>query len=160
MFHKTCIKLKITLHNTRAQIGHMGSPAFPLSFFTHRSSRLQIFFILDVLKDFTNVTGKHLCWSFFLIKWLQHGVFLWHLQNFKNTFFYRTPPVGASFTQDLSAVLNVAGAYLEPSQTSKMKHFVKIVYGFQLLTIFAKSTILVLLECILSLLHFPEYPQR
>ena len=33
-----------------------------------RSSRSQMFFKIDVLKNFANFTGKHLCWSLFLIK--------------------------------------------------------------------------------------------
>ena len=33
-----------------------------------RSSRSQMFFKKDVLKNFANFTGKHLCWSLFLIK--------------------------------------------------------------------------------------------
>ena len=33
-----------------------------------RSSRSQMFFKIDVLKNFENFTGKHQCWSFFLIK--------------------------------------------------------------------------------------------
>ena len=33
-----------------------------------RSSRLQIFFKIGVLKNFANFTGKHMCWSLFLKK--------------------------------------------------------------------------------------------
>ena len=33
-----------------------------------RRSRLQIFFKIGAFKNFTNFTGKHLCWSFFLKK--------------------------------------------------------------------------------------------
>ena len=33
-----------------------------------RSSRSQMFFKIDVIKNFVNFTGKHLCWSLFLIK--------------------------------------------------------------------------------------------
>ena len=72
------------------------------------SSRSQVFFKIAVLKNFSSFTGKHLCRSFHLIT-LQ----TWSLQfyrketptqvfsckiceNFKNTFFYRTPPVVAS----------------------------------------------------------------
>ena len=33
-----------------------------------RSSLSQIFFKIDVLKNFANFKGKHLCWSLFLIK--------------------------------------------------------------------------------------------
>ena len=55
------------------------------------------------LKNFAIFTGKHLCWSFFIIK-LQAfsttillerdsntaGVFLWILRNFKDNLFWRT----------------------------------------------------------------------
>ena len=34
----------------------------------YRSSRLQMFFETDVLKNFSIFTGKHLCRGFFLIK--------------------------------------------------------------------------------------------
>ena len=34
--------------------------------YTSRSSRLQMFFKIGVLKSFANFTGKHLCWSLFL----------------------------------------------------------------------------------------------
>ena len=63
----------------------------------HGDSRLQIFFKIGVLKIFAIFTGKHLCWSLFLIKRDSNtGVFPWILQIFKNSFFYRTPPVAAS----------------------------------------------------------------
>ena len=29
---------------------------------------MQMFFKIDILKNFTNFTGKNLCWSFFLTK--------------------------------------------------------------------------------------------
>ena len=60
-----------------------------------------------VLKNLANFTGKHLCWSLFLIK-LQvfrpatlskrdsHTViFLWNLQNLKNTYFEEYLPTTA-----------------------------------------------------------------
>ena len=34
----------------------------------NRTSRSQMFFKIGALKDFTNITEKHLCWSLFLIK--------------------------------------------------------------------------------------------
>ena len=34
----------------------------------HRSSHLQMFFRKDIFKNFSNFTGKHLCFSLFLIK--------------------------------------------------------------------------------------------
>ena len=66
-----------------------------------RCSRLQIFFKIGVLKNFTKFSGKHLCWSLFLIKLqafrratllkrdFQHRCFsceVW--EYFKNAFFY------------------------------------------------------------------------
>ena len=52
-----------------------------------------------VLKNFTKLTGKHLCQNLFFNKVsgvsLQHsgtGVFLWILQKFYEHLFYRTPP--------------------------------------------------------------------
>ena len=44
----------------------------------------------DVLENFALFTEKHLCWNLFLIKlqtWWSESVFLWILQNFKNTYF-------------------------------------------------------------------------
>ena len=37
---------------------------------TNRSSRLQMFFKIDVVKNFVKFTGKHLCWSLYLINLL------------------------------------------------------------------------------------------
>ena len=51
------------------------------------SSCSQMFFKIGLFKNFANFTGKHLCWSLFLIK----------LQAFRSSnLFYRTPPVAAS----------------------------------------------------------------
>ena len=50
-----------------------------------RSSRLQIFFKIGVLKDFLNFTGNHLCWSLFLTKFKagsNTGVFRRDFLNF------------------------------------------------------------------------------
>ena len=76
---------------------------------TNRSSLSQMFSKISALKNFANVIGKHQCWSIFLIKlqaWRSAtllkrdsntGVFLCEIcEIFKNTFFYRTPPVAAS----------------------------------------------------------------
>ena len=88
---------------------------------TNRSSLLQMFFKIGVLKNFSNFIGKHQCWSIFLTKlqaWRpatllkrdpNTGVFLWNLQYFKEHLFYRTPPVAASGrTQEIFVVLCVA----------------------------------------------------
>ena len=74
----------------------------------------QIFFKIGPLKNFANFTGKHLCWSPFFnivaglkrsVTFLKRdsnpGVFWEICEVFKNTFFYRTPPVAASETKDV-----------------------------------------------------------
>ena len=72
-----------------------------------KSSRLQMFFKIRSLKDFAILTWKHLCWGLFFIK-LQAfrpvsfwkisitGVSCGYCEIFKNSFFYRKPPVVAS----------------------------------------------------------------
>ena len=63
-----------------------------------KSSRSQMFFGIDVLKNFTRFTRKHLCWNLFLIK-LQtllkkesNTVFSWeYWESFKNSFFIEWP---------------------------------------------------------------------
>ena len=70
-----------------------------------RSSRLQMFYKKGVLKNFSSFTEKHLFWSLFWIELSpatllkrdsNTGVFLWILQHFKNSLFYRTLSVAAS----------------------------------------------------------------
>ena len=69
-----------------------------VNFATCKSSHLQMFFKIGVLKNFAILTPKHLCWSLFLIKLhafrpatllkrdSNKDVFLWILQNFKNSY--------------------------------------------------------------------------
>ena len=59
----------------------------------------KVFFKKGILKNFANLTGKHMCWSLFLIKLQAWGpvtllkrdsntdVFLWNYQNLTNTYF-------------------------------------------------------------------------
>ena len=75
---------------------------------TFRSSCLQIFFKICVLKNFANFTGKHPCWSHFLIKlhpWRQQATILKREQvcfpvkfttYLRTPIFSRTPPLAAS----------------------------------------------------------------
>ena len=53
-------------------------------------------FFKIVVKILENFTGKHLCWSLFLINFitsrLQHRFFLVKFAKFLGTCFYRTPP--------------------------------------------------------------------
>ena len=76
------------------------SPNLPLLFVIvfwgdkNRSSLRQMFFIVDILKNFANITEKYQCWSLFLIKsqaWRHAkllkrdsntGVLLWNSRNF------------------------------------------------------------------------------
>ena len=52
----------------------------------------QMFFKIDVLKNFANFTGKHQCWSLFLVnfikKRLQHKCFPVKYANFLRTTFF------------------------------------------------------------------------
>ena len=53
--YRTPAKLRF-LYNVNVRLNHF------------RSSLSQMFFKIGILKYFTNFTGKHLCWSLFLIK--------------------------------------------------------------------------------------------
>ena len=75
------------IHKVEAFLNYFGlkTPSFTFSernfstlklFKLYRSSRSQMLFEIDVLKNFSNFTGKHLCWSLFLIK-LQAGLQLY-----------------------------------------------------------------------------------
>ena len=55
---------------------------------TGQSNRVQIFFKIDVLKNFVIFTGKNLCWSLFLIKLNALG-----LKLYKNQTLHRCFPV-------------------------------------------------------------------
>ena len=85
-----------------------------------RSSRSQMFLKISVLKNFANLTGKHLCWSLFLIqtlldsvdsvkKRLQHRCYLVKLAKFLRWLFLLpeqlTNPVltGNNFTKNFTA---------------------------------------------------------
>ena len=66
----------------------------------HWSSRSQLFFKIGVLKNFAIFTGKHMCWSIFLIIETPTQVFSrQYCKNFKSSFFYRTHLVAASGDQ-------------------------------------------------------------
>ena len=78
-------------------------PHFPGSY---KSSHSQMFYKIDVLKNFVKFTGKNLCRSFFLIN-LHVSHLFWSLflilivfpvnfAKFLRTPFFRTPPVAAS----------------------------------------------------------------
>ena len=72
----------------------------------HVTSRTQMFFKIGVLRNVAIFTGKHLCWSHFLIKLqalrpptlfktdFSTGAFLWILQNFYKQLFLKNTTVG------------------------------------------------------------------
>ena len=64
---------------------------FQVSFLIYsdfRSSRLQMFFKIFVLKNFSIFTGKHLCWSLFLIKLLISLFFNIFIKDIFNIFIF------------------------------------------------------------------------
>ena len=73
----------------------------PLRLLLSRSSRSQMFFKIDVLKNFSIFTGKHLCWSLFFIKLFikeespTQAFSCEYCEILMNRFFYRTPSVAA-----------------------------------------------------------------
>ena len=70
--------------------------------FWYRSTCSEMFFKIGVLKNFTNFTGKHLSWSLKAWKETLAQVFSCEIcESFKNTFFYRTPPLVASVARIL-----------------------------------------------------------
>ena len=97
----------------------------------HRTSRLQMFFEIVVLKNFANFTGKHLCWSrpVILLKTdSNRGIFLWNLLNFKNNFFYRTTlAITMSYvsTKHIVSVRSHSG-YVYSIKTYVMKMIIKL----------------------------------
>ena len=101
----------------------------------YRSSRLDVFCRKIVLRNFAKFTGKHLCQGVFFDKVaglrpkackfikkeiLVQGFSCEFYEIFKNTFFYRTPPVTASINERsqlklcvVSKRINCGNDYLE-----------------------------------------------
>ena len=105
------IKLFCLIKLTLRPVKVLSSPNSPILFAvvcwgeTNKSNLWQMFFTVDVFKNFANFTGKHQYWSLFLIKlqaWrrLQH---MWFPVKFAK--FLRIPPVAVSEqTQEVSVV--------------------------------------------------------
>ena len=76
-FH-SCINYQEHLFHITFYHQLLSSDEYEESFFmnTSRSSRLQMFFKIGVLKSFANFTGKHLCWSLFLKNLKTEGLLL------------------------------------------------------------------------------------
>ena len=107
-----------------------------------RSSRLKMFFKIGVLKSFTIFTGKHLCWSLFLIKLqafmlhksrLHHRCFPVNIAKLLRTGFF----LEYLLWLPLKKVFHLSGAsaeaYSDPIRTSKLELIAKIVNGLKLL---------------------------
>ena len=88
----------------------------------YRSSCSQMFFRIGVLKNFANFTRKHLCWSLFFDKRLQHRCFLVKFAKFYEHLF---SPEHLLWLL-LNSKTSKSEAYLEPCQTSIIV-FAKIV---------------------------------
>ena len=85
-----------------------------------------MFFRIGVLQNFANFTGKHLCWSLFLIK--SAKVCSCEIcKIFKNTFFDRAPTVAASALYKIEnfAVL-LKSAYSKDLMKLKFYSFIQI----------------------------------
>ena len=85
-----------------------------------------MFFRIGVLQNSANFTGKHLCWSLFLIKLAKVCSFE-ICKIFKNTFLDRAPPVAASALYKIEnfAVL-LKSAYSKDLMKLKFYSFIQI----------------------------------
>ena len=115
-----------------------------------KSSRSQMFFKIGVLKNFAIFAGKHLCWSYFLIKlqaWRfaillkrdsNTGVFLGILQNFKEHLFRRTSAKGCFCTSNNKVSNKYWASFLNQKHDVGwflLKRFVDLVRLYSLLII-------------------------
>ena len=55
-------------NQTIIKLDHNVLLGFSEDFFISKISGSLVFLKIDVLKNFENFTGKHLCWSLFLVK--------------------------------------------------------------------------------------------
>ena len=83
--------------------------------FSDRSAKKKSFAVVfpNTVKNFVIFTGKHLCWSLFLITFRSEGLQLYlketptqvffceYCEIFKNSYFHRTPRVAASVNGEL-----------------------------------------------------------
>ena len=66
-----------------------------------RSNHPEVFCKKGVLRNFAKFTGKHLCQSLFFNKVTGLRPTTFSNEIFKNTFFYRTPPLAASLQRHI-----------------------------------------------------------
>ena len=109
----------------------------------YRSTRLKLFFKIDFLKNLAIFTGKHLCWSLFLIKYRSEGVQQLYYKEtqiqvfsceyseiFKNRFFYRTLLMAASNNYE-SLQTSMGTVFLQKTYFwDPGEEIVKFLWGF------------------------------
>ena len=93
-----------------------------------KSRRLQMFFKISVLKNFAIFTGKHLCWSYFLIELQRPAILLKRDSNtvsfceyceiFKDAYFEEHMQTVASALLIIKLVISIAHM---PTFSSKSK---------------------------------------
>ena len=113
---------------------------FFFNILTYRNSRSQMFFKIVVLKNFAIFTGKHLCWSLFLhckacnvIKkeTPKQVLSCEYCEVFKNSFFYRTPPVAPSKIRQFCTLYPCYAFFSKPF---KVFFSAAKIYNFQNIT--------------------------
>ena len=90
-------------------------------------SHLKVFCKKYIFETLAKFTGKHLYWSFFLIKILQlylksdssTSVLLWILQNFKNTFCKEDPQATASGNKQWIKLLSIIETWEIPKDLQR-----------------------------------------
>ena len=95
----------------------------------------QMFFRMGVLTNFVIFTGTHLCWSFFLIKFikkkLQHRCFPVKFVKFWRTIFKRTPLVVASVNLWMNLQIIAFDGDIEKNPYSKTNSVPNLIWvGF------------------------------
>ena len=96
-----CLKKILTLHSVKVSSSANTPLLLAIVYWgeANRSSLSQMFYEINVVKKFGNFTGKHQCWSLFLLKfqawtcnfikkWLQHKFYPVKFPNFLRTYFF------------------------------------------------------------------------
>ena len=110
---------KLILHSVKVSTSPSSPLLFAIVFWgeTSRSSLSQVFFKIDVLKNFASFTGKHQCWSLFLIKlqaWgiLQHRCFPVRFTRFSRTPFLQNTTGGCFWTKPADLCGSMCGEWV------------------------------------------------
>ena len=117
-----------------------------------------MFFKISVLKNFTIFAGKHLCWSYFLIKlqaWrsaillkrLQHRCFLVNIVTFLEHLFWRTSANGCLCTSNHKVSNKYWASFLNQKHDGGWWRFVDLVRLYSLLLVETIPTRFYCLTC-------------